>query len=57
MIERFVMKFVSDLWQVGGFLQVLWFPSLVKHGSHLLQAYVSLAIVFILLHKEISSEK
>jgi hypothetical protein len=43
MIERFVMKFVSDLWQVGGFLQVLWFPSLVKHGSHLLQAYVSLA--------------
>jgi hypothetical protein len=26
-IQRYVIKFVSDLRQVGGFLSVLWFPS------------------------------
>jgi hypothetical protein len=25
-----VIKFVSDLWQVGGFLQVIWFPPPIK---------------------------
>jgi hypothetical protein len=25
-IQHYVIKFVSDLQQVGGFLQVLWFP-------------------------------
>ena len=29
-IQDFVIKFVSDLWQVGGFLQVLWFPPPIK---------------------------
>jgi hypothetical protein len=24
--QRYVIKFVGDLWQVGGFLQVLRFP-------------------------------
>jgi len=27
---HYVIKFVSDLQQVGGFLQVLWFPPPIK---------------------------
>jgi hypothetical protein len=26
LIQHYVIEFVSDLWQVGGFLQVLRFP-------------------------------
>ena len=29
-----ILKFVSDLWQVSGFLQVLRFPSTIKTGFH-----------------------
>jgi hypothetical protein len=29
-IQHYVIKFVSDLWQVGGFLQVLLFPPTIK---------------------------
>ena len=29
-IKQYVIKFVSDLRQVGSFLQVLWFPSPLK---------------------------
>ena len=29
-IQHCVIKFVSDLWQVGGFLWVLWFPPPIK---------------------------
>ena len=29
-IQRYVMKFVSDVWQVGGFLWALWFPPPIK---------------------------
>ena len=29
-IQLYVMKFVSDLRQVGGFLWVLWFPLLMN---------------------------
>ena len=29
-IQHYVIKFVSDLRQVGGFLQVLWFPLPIK---------------------------
>ena len=29
-IQHYVIKFVSDLRQVGGFLQVLWFPPPIK---------------------------
>jgi len=29
-IQHYVIKFVSDLWQVGGFLLVLRFPSPIK---------------------------
>ena len=29
-IQHYVIKCVSDLRQVGGFLWVLWFPSLIK---------------------------
>ena len=30
LIQHYVIKFVSDLRQVGGFLQVLWFPPSIK---------------------------
>jgi hypothetical protein len=29
-IQHYVIKLVSDLQQVGGFLQVIWFPPLIK---------------------------
>ena len=29
-VQHYVIKFVSDLRQIGGFLQVLWFPPLIK---------------------------
>jgi len=29
-IQHYVIKFVSDLHQVGGFLRVLWFPPPIK---------------------------
>ena len=29
-IQHYVIKFVSDLWQVGGFLRVLQFPPPIK---------------------------
>jgi hypothetical protein len=29
-IQHYVIKFLSDLWNVNGFLQVLWFPPLIK---------------------------
>ena len=29
-IQHYVIKFVSDLWQVDGFLQVLLFPPPIK---------------------------
>jgi hypothetical protein len=31
-IQHYVIKFVSDLQQVGGFLRVLWFPPPIKLG-------------------------
>ena len=30
LIQHYVIKFVSDWWQIGGFLCVLWFPPLIK---------------------------
>ena len=30
MIQNYAIKFVSDLWQVGGCFRVLWFPSSIK---------------------------
>ena len=29
-IQHYVIKSVSDLWQVNGFLQVFWFPPSIK---------------------------
>ena len=29
-IQHYVIKFISDLWQVGGFLRGLWFPPLIN---------------------------
>ena len=29
-VQQYVIKFVTDLWQVGGFLRVLRFPPRIK---------------------------
>ena len=34
LIQNYVIKFVSDLWQVGGFLWVLRFPQQIKTYHH-----------------------
>jgi hypothetical protein len=34
-IQHYVIKFVSDLQQVGGFLRVLWFRTPIKLASYL----------------------
>jgi hypothetical protein len=33
MIQHYLIKFVSNLWQVGGFLRVLRFPPLIKRTA------------------------
>jgi hypothetical protein len=33
-IQHYVIKFVNDLWQVGGFLWILWFPPQIKMNCH-----------------------
>ena len=33
-IQHYVIKFVSDLWQVGGFLRLIWFPPPIKTDIH-----------------------
>ena len=30
LIQHYVIKFVSDLWQIGGFLRALWLPQPIK---------------------------
>jgi len=32
-VQHYVIKFVSDLRQVGGFLGVLWFPPPIKMSA------------------------
>jgi hypothetical protein len=34
LIQHYVIKFVIDLWQVGGFLSVLQFPPPIKTDCH-----------------------
>ena len=38
-IQHYVIKFVSDLWQVSGFLWVLWFPPPIKLTATILLKY------------------
>ena len=38
-IQHYVIKFVSDLRQVGGFLRVLWFPPSIKLIATILLKY------------------
>ena len=40
-IKVYVIKFVSDLWQVGGFLGVLQFPPPIKTDLHDIAEIVS----------------
>ena len=34
-IQNYVIKIISDLRQVGGFLRVLWFPPLIKQDRQI----------------------
>jgi hypothetical protein len=36
-IQHYVINFVSELWQVGGFLLVLWIPPIINFVSELRQ--------------------
>jgi len=38
-IQHYVIRFVSDLWQVGGFLRVLRFPPHIKLTATILLKY------------------
>jgi len=38
-IQHYVIMFVSDLEQVGGFLRVLWFPPPIKLTTTIYQKY------------------
>jgi hypothetical protein len=49
LIQHYVIKFVSDLRQVCGFLQILWFPLPIK-----LTATIILNITEILLKVELN---
>ena len=41
----YVMKFVSDLWQVGGFLRVLRFPpATARHEIHVTEILLKMAL-------------
>ena len=33
-IQRYVIKFFNDLWQIVGFLQILWFPTPITLDCH-----------------------
>jgi hypothetical protein len=38
-VQHYVLKFVSDLQQVGGFLRVLWFPPPMKLAAMVYMKY------------------
>jgi hypothetical protein len=38
--SNYVIKFVSNLWRVGGFLQVLWFQGHSREPEHVLYKQV-----------------
>ena len=40
----YVIKFDNDLWQVGGFLRVLWFPPPIKHRHDITEILLKVAL-------------
>jgi hypothetical protein len=40
-MQHYVIKFVSDLQQIGGFLWALWFPPPIKLTSTIFFLYIS----------------
>ena len=44
LIHHYVIKFVSDLWQVHGILQVLQFPSPIKNLQHITEILLKVAL-------------
>jgi len=45
-IQHYVMKFVSDLWQVSGFFQVLRFPPPIKLIATIYVKYVEGGVIY-----------
>ena len=48
-IQHYVIKFVSDLRQVGGFIQVLRFPPPIKHKLDVTHDLLEMAFKVILI--------
>jgi hypothetical protein len=47
-IQHYVINFVSELWQVGGFLLVLWIPPIINFVSELRQVGGFLLVLWFL---------
>ena len=50
-VQHYVIKFVSDLWQLGCFLQVLWFPPPTKlmpqYNWNIVESGVNIIYIYI----------
>jgi hypothetical protein len=51
LLQHYVIKFVSDLRQVGGFLQVFWFPPQIKLIATIYIAEILLKVALITLNQ------
>jgi len=43
-VQHYVIKFISDLQQVGGFLRVLWFPPPIKLTHDITEILLKVAL-------------
>jgi hypothetical protein len=43
-VQHYVIKFVRDLWQVSGFLRVLWFPPPIKLTATITEILLKVAL-------------
>jgi hypothetical protein len=50
LIQHYVIKFVNDLRQVGGFLWVLWFPPPIKQRHYVIEILLKVALNTITLN-------
>ena len=44
LIQHYVIKFVNDLRQVGGFLWVFWFPPPIKQRHYVIEILLKVAL-------------
>jgi hypothetical protein len=51
-IQHYVIKFVSDLWQVGGFLQVLQFPPPIQLTATITFIYINIKLTVSLIFSQ-----